>query len=143
LGPSLHTRHSESYFSNASYSSLRRETVLALSLGGKMENLFENQQHTKEKLQCNPNMCNTKKINIYDQYFSLITSFVNLNLEEIISFFENIDVYSIEFVVEDSPPEYNFHELNVLTRKNAVVEYLDYQIPVTQLNRDMQVAKRD
>jgi len=29
------------------------------------------------------------------------------------------------------------------TRKNAIVEYLDYQIPVTQLNRDMQVAKGD
>jgi len=34
------------------------------------------------------------------------------------------------------------------TRKNAIVEYLDYQIPVTQLkgpkeNGDMQVAKRD
>jgi len=31
----------------------------------------------------------------------------------------------------------------IKTRKNAIVEYLDYQIPVTQLNRDMQVAKRD
>jgi len=35
-----------------------------------------------------------------------------------------------------------------LTRKNATVEYLDYQIPVTQLarpkeNGDMQAAKRD
>jgi len=34
------------------------------------------------------------------------------------------------------------------TRKNAIVEYLDYQIPVTQLmgpkgNGDMQTAKRD
>jgi len=29
------------------------------------------------------------------------------------------------------------------TRKNAIVEYLDYQIPVTQLNEDMQAAKRD
>jgi len=30
------------------------------------------------------------------------------------------------------------------TRYSAIVlEYLDYQIPVTQLNRDMQVAKRD
>jgi len=34
------------------------------------------------------------------------------------------------------------------TRKNAVVEYLDYQIPVTQLkgqkeNGDMQAAKPD
>jgi len=29
------------------------------------------------------------------------------------------------------------------TRKNAIVEYLDYQIPVTQLNGDMQAAKRD
>jgi len=34
------------------------------------------------------------------------------------------------------------------TRKNAMVEYLDYQIPVTQLkgpkgNEDMQAAKRD
>jgi len=33
-------------------------------------------------------------------------------------------------------------------RKNAVVEYLDYQVPVTQLkgqkgNGDMQAAKRD
>jgi len=35
-----------------------------------------------------------------------------------------------------------------LTRKNAIVEYLDYQIPVTQLkgpkrNGDMQAAERD
>jgi len=30
-----------------------------------------------------------------------------------------------------------------LTGKNAIVEYLDYHIPVTQLNRDMQAAKRD
>jgi len=35
-----------------------------------------------------------------------------------------------------------------ITRKNAIVEYLDYQIPVTQVkgpkgNGDMQVAKRD
>jgi len=34
-----------------------------------------------------------------------------------------------------------------ITRKNAIVEYLDYQIPVTQLkgqrgNGDMQAAKR-
>jgi len=34
------------------------------------------------------------------------------------------------------------------TRKNAIVEYIDYQIPVTQLmgpkgNGDMQAAKRD
>jgi len=29
------------------------------------------------------------------------------------------------------------------TRKNAIVEYLDYQIPVSQLNGDMQAAKRD
>jgi len=32
---------------------------------------------------------------------------------------------------------------NIKTRKNAIVEYLDYQIPLTQLNRDMQAAKRD
>jgi len=31
----------------------------------------------------------------------------------------------------------------IKTRKNAIVEYLDYQIPVTQLNGDMQAAKRD
>jgi len=35
-----------------------------------------------------------------------------------------------------------------ITRKNDIVEYLDYQIPVTQLkgpkgNGDMQAAKRD
>jgi len=29
------------------------------------------------------------------------------------------------------------------TRKNAIVESLDYQIPVTQPNGDMQAAKRD
>jgi len=37
--------------------------------------------------------------------------------------------------------EYNIK--NIKTRKNAKVEYLDYQIPVTQLNGDMQAAKRD
>jgi len=30
-----------------------------------------------------------------------------------------------------------------VTRKNAIVEYLDYQIPFTQLYGDMQAAKRD
>jgi len=29
------------------------------------------------------------------------------------------------------------------TWKNAIVEYLDYQIPVAHQNRDLQVAKRD
>jgi len=29
------------------------------------------------------------------------------------------------------------------TRKKAIIEYHDYQIPVTQLNGDMQEAKRD
>jgi len=38
--------------------------------------------------------------------------------------------------------------LSKKTRKNAIVEYLDYQIPVTQLkgpkgNGGMQAAKRD
>jgi len=32
---------------------------------------------------------------------------------------------------------------NKKTRKNAIVQYLDYQIPVTHLNGDMQAAKRD
>jgi len=31
----------------------------------------------------------------------------------------------------------------IKTRKKAIVEYLDCQITVTQLNRDMQAAKRD
>jgi len=39
-------------------------------------------------------------------------------------------------------------EIKIKTRKNAIVGYLDYQIPVTQLkgpkgNGDMQAAKRD
>jgi len=38
--------------------------------------------------------------------------------------------------------------INLRTRKSAIVEYLDYQIPVTQLevpkgNGDMQAEKRD
>jgi len=38
--------------------------------------------------------------------------------------------------------------MEIITRKNAIVDYLDYQIPVTQLmgpkeNGDMQAAKRD
>jgi len=32
---------------------------------------------------------------------------------------------------------------SIKTRKNAIVEYLDYQIPVTQLYGDVQAAKRD
>jgi len=40
------------------------------------------------------------------------------------------------------------HGYQYKTRKNAIVEYLDYQIPVTQLkgpegNGDMEAAKRD
>jgi len=35
------------------------------------------------------------------------------------------------------------HVRNTKTRQNSIVEYLDYQIPVTQLNSDMQVTKRD
>jgi len=39
-------------------------------------------------------------------------------------------------------------KIKLKTRENAIVEYLDYQIPVTQLkgpkgNGDMQAAKRD
>jgi len=39
-------------------------------------------------------------------------------------------------------------EIKIKTKKNAIVEYLDYKIPVTQLkgpkgNGDMQAAKRD
>jgi len=34
-------------------------------------------------------------------------------------------------------------QLKLKTRKNAIVEYLDYQIPVNQLNGDMHSAKRD
>jgi len=39
----------------------------------------------------------------------------------------------------------NFQYVLNTTRKNAIVEYLDYKIPVTQLmgNGDMQAAKRD
>jgi len=37
----------------------------------------------------------------------------------------------------------HYNEVNKKTRKNAIVEYLDYQIPVTQLNGDMQAARRD
>jgi len=39
--------------------------------------------------------------------------------------------------------QYTLKNILKKTRKNAIVEYLDYQIPVTQLNRDMQAAKRD
>jgi len=36
------------------------------------------------------------------------------------------------------------NEINkIKTRKNDIVEYLDYQIPVTQLNGDIRAAKRD
>jgi len=35
------------------------------------------------------------------------------------------------------------HKQKQKTRKNAIVEYLDYQIPVTQLYGDMQAARRD
>jgi len=43
---------------------------------------------------------------------------------------------------------HNFKLIDMKTRKNAIVEYLDYQIPLTQLkgpkgNGDMQAAKRD
>jgi len=39
-------------------------------------------------------------------------------------------------------------KIKIQTRKNVIVEYIDYQIPVTQLkgskgNGDMQAAKRD
>jgi len=42
----------------------------------------------------------------------------------------------------------SFEPVKKKTRKNAIVEYLDYQIPVTQLmgpkgNGDMQAARRD
>jgi len=45
--------------------------------------------------------------------------------------------------------KYAAYDLKTKTRKNAIVEFLDYQIPVTQLsqgprgNGDMQAAKRD
>jgi len=42
----------------------------------------------------------------------------------------------------------NIKNFNYLTRENAIVQYFDYQIPVTQLkgpkgNGDMQAGKRD
>jgi len=51
----------------------------------------------------------------------------------------------------NEPPGFSLEDLEEIlneTRKNAIVEYLDYQIPVTQLmgpkgNGDMQAAKRD
>jgi len=50
---------------------------------------------------------------------------------------------TLNFVIFVKPRFHKYHTLESKTRKNAIVEYLDYQIPVTQLNRDMQVAKRD
>jgi len=45
-------------------------------------------------------------------------------------------------------PQRKPEPMEIKTRKNAIVEYLDYQIPVTQLkgpkgNGDMQAANRD
>jgi len=49
---------------------------------------------------------------------------------------------------ENAIVEYLDYQIPVTQRKNAIIEYLDYQIPVTQLkgqkgNGDMKAAKRD
>jgi len=57
-----------------------------------------------------------------------------------------MDVYNIAQVLLEEKIDNNTSLQK--TRKNAIVEYPDYQIPVTQLkgpkgNGDMQAAKRD
>jgi len=52
------------------------------------------------------------------------------------------------YTTQSNSFNYFFQLIQTKTRNNAIVEYLDYQIPVTQLmgpkgNGDMQAAKRD
>jgi len=45
-------------------------------------------------------------------------------------------------IIESKEGEHEKLAVSIKTRENAIVEHLDYQIPVTQLNGDMQAAKR-
>jgi len=67
----------------------------------------------------------------------LVSPFLNNTVIEAISNLSGNSFSSFDLSHHEASAEPN------LTRKNAVVEYLDYQIPVTQLNGDMQAAKRD
>jgi len=55
------------------------------------------------------------------------------------------DFFKHVFLINNIEPNNAYKTMVYLrkTRENAIVEYLDYQIPVTQLNGDMQAAKRD
>jgi len=64
-----------------------------------------------------------------------------------------LNISAVNKLESDINTFYGFRNLHKVkskrkTRKNAIVEYLDYQIPVTQLkgqkeNGDMQAVKRD
>jgi len=56
---------------------------------------------------------------------------------------EGIKVSKAKAEIKPKPKTLLLVRTKKKTRKNAIVEYLDYQIPVTQLNGDMQAAKRD
>jgi len=58
------------------------------------------------------------------------------------------NLYKITMVMNSTNYSLLFYTIQTTTRKIAIVEYLDYKIPVTQLkgpkgNLDMKVAKRD
>jgi len=58
------------------------------------------------------------------------------------------DNVSMQMAAYSQTPGRRQQIYKIKKRKNAIVEYLDYQIPVTQLkgpkgNGDMQAAKRD
>lgn len=94
FGPPLHTRHSETYFSSASYHPFFLQTKVELTITpeGKITNMFENQQQTTSKWLCNDKVCKLDKQILLTRFNSLITSVTNLNPSDFEKFIEDIDV---------------------------------------------------
>lgn len=92
FGPSLHTRHSESYFCSAMYNTLNDQSILNLTPDGKITNLYENQQQTTGKWLCNDSICMLNKPILLNRFISFIQTYNNLKPFDIEQFMDNIDV---------------------------------------------------
>jgi len=68
---------------------------------------------------------------------------LSILLESYTSAKVNFELCAEYTLFKDESEKITMNSFQSKTRKSAIVEYLDYQIPVTQQNGDMQAAKRD
>jgi len=78
----------------------------------------------------------------------LLLPHLSILLESYTSAKVNFELFAEYILLKDESEEIYMNSFQSKIRKNAIVEYLDYQIPVTQLMGpkeygDMQAAKRD